>query len=97
MLSIGIKDSDDSGVTAIPLHASTKPSSTWREDAGRKSGDRFNPKGHPRVWLIGDSMHAMQPNRCVNISTYPKLVTNSFLEEWEVTRLCLIVQKYCLH
>ncbi|KAL2071052.1 hypothetical protein VTL71DRAFT_12287 [Oculimacula yallundae] len=63
MLSVGIEDSDGSGVTCIPLRVSTEPAKTWREDVRRASEDRLNPKGHPRVWLIGDAMHAMQPNR----------------------------------
>ncbi|KAL3480489.1 FAD/NAD(P)-binding domain-containing protein [Aspergillus californicus] len=39
--------------------ASERPSKDWRRKAQTHDGDR----GHPRVWLLGDAMHAMLPTR----------------------------------
>jgi hypothetical protein len=63
MLSIGIGDSDSAGVSLIPLRASTKPSVEWRRDLQQQRDEKGNRRGHSRVWLIGDAIHAMQPNR----------------------------------
>jgi hypothetical protein len=39
---------------------STRPPKNWR----RKVQTSKNlERGHPRVWLMGDTMHAMLPNR----------------------------------
>lgn len=58
---IDIRD-DDTGNTAMlvtQLRASTQPKADWRRRAQESGSD----KGHPRVWVVGDAMHAMQPNR----------------------------------
>ncbi|KAK1673317.1 hypothetical protein BDP55DRAFT_749159 [Colletotrichum godetiae] len=46
-------------ITVARMRASKRLSKTWRKDDKQTTGD----EGHPRVWLIGDAMHAMQPNR----------------------------------
>lgn len=40
--------------------AAIKPSLNWRSKVQKRDEPE---KGHPRVWLIGDAMHAMLPNR----------------------------------
>ncbi|KAK1984983.1 hypothetical protein LZ30DRAFT_779398 [Colletotrichum cereale] len=57
MLSIG-EHKDVSPVTATNIRASRPLSKTWR----RKLQSRGSDEGHPRVWLMGDAVHAMQPN-----------------------------------
>lgn len=41
--------------------SSKRPALTWRRDLRAKSTSGV--EGHPRVWLLGDSMHAMLPSR----------------------------------
>lgn len=43
-------------------HVSERPPPDWRARARRS--DLHDPvKGHPRIWLMGDAMHAMLPYR----------------------------------
>ncbi|KAH7205126.1 uncharacterized protein BKA55DRAFT_547290 [Fusarium redolens] len=56
-------DRDDQGAQDLHVtmfNASTQPSWEWREKT-RKLGPVTH--GHPRVWLMGDAIHAMQPAR----------------------------------
>ncbi|KAF4553884.1 FAD-binding domain-containing protein 42 [Elsinoe fawcettii] len=46
--------------------ASTEPSRHWRRAV---KSSAVPEKGHPRVWLIGDAMHAMLPNRSMGGNT----------------------------
>ncbi|KAJ4172079.1 hypothetical protein NW754_007677 [Fusarium falciforme] len=62
MLTVGEQASERGSLILVPLRASSKPSKQWRQDA-RKRQVADNTQGHPRVWLIGDAVHAMQPNR----------------------------------
>ncbi|KAK2044528.1 FAD/NAD(P)-binding domain-containing protein, partial [Colletotrichum somersetense] len=57
MLSIGEYD-DDCPVTQVKVRASRPLSRNWR----RKPRSRASDEGHPRVWLMGDAIHAMQTN-----------------------------------
>ena len=57
-------------VRGAPLHiyvprVASRPAKNWRKSVATSSGD-VN-KGHPRVWLIGDAIHAMLPPRYVSI------------------------------
>ncbi|KAF2823874.1 FAD/NAD(P)-binding domain-containing protein [Ophiobolus disseminans] len=57
MFSIGADDADAADLLVLKFHASSKPAADWRArltDPGQ---------GHARVWLMGDAIHAMQPNR----------------------------------
>ncbi|KAK2023342.1 FAD/NAD(P)-binding domain-containing protein [Colletotrichum zoysiae] len=58
MLSIGECD-DDCPVMQVKIRASRPLSRNWR----RKPRSRASDEGHPRVWLMGDAIHAMQTNR----------------------------------
>ncbi|KZL86101.1 hypothetical protein CI238_07127 [Colletotrichum incanum] len=58
MLSIGEYDGN-SPVMVINLRASRSLSKKWRRNLQTENSD----EGHPRVWLMGDAVHAMQPNR----------------------------------
>ncbi|KAL4733295.1 FAD/NAD(P)-binding domain-containing protein [Aspergillus similis] len=49
-----------SNIYVTPLRASKKPPKDWRK---KWLTQGQTAKGHPRVWLIGDAIHAMQPNR----------------------------------
>ncbi|KAH7142871.1 hypothetical protein B0J13DRAFT_503247 [Dactylonectria estremocensis] len=62
MLSVGAEDDDGSQIFVTKLRASTKLSKQWRQ---RLQARKDNPpeEGSPRVWLMGDAVHAMQPNR----------------------------------
>ncbi|KAF9775985.1 hypothetical protein IL306_005873 [Fusarium sp. DS 682] len=62
MLSAGAGDEDN--ITVTRLRASTKLSKSWRQRLRAHNGNTPE-KGHPRVWLVGDAVHAMQPNRQV--------------------------------
>ncbi|KAJ4246883.1 hypothetical protein NW762_013435 [Fusarium torreyae] len=61
MIAIGKGDAD-AGINLLNLRASNKLSKSWRKTAQAQAGPN-SPAGHPRVWLIGDAVHAMQPNR----------------------------------
>lgn len=61
MISIGEHD-DSSPIIALNLRASKTLSKTWRRNLQPQNPE----EGHPRVWLMGDAIHAMQPNRQVN-------------------------------
>lgn len=57
-----------------------------------------NPNlGHPRIWLLGDAIHAMLPTRFVLEAPGKWLVvTDGFTGEWEATRRCLTAPICCL-
>lgn len=59
MLSVGEEDPDKTEILVTQLRASTEPETSWRTRVARAGID----KGHPQVWLMGDAIHAMQPNR----------------------------------
>lgn len=59
MLNIGEDDSNKTDFLVTQLRASTEPKADWRT---RVRGAKHS-QGHPRVWLLGDAVHAMQPNR----------------------------------
>ncbi|KAJ5094788.1 hypothetical protein N7456_010649 [Penicillium angulare] len=60
LLTTGQDDEDSSGIYVTALRASTKPAGNWRSHVREAV---LPEKAHPRVWLIGDAIHAMQPNR----------------------------------
>lgn len=60
LLLTAAKDDGTADIYVSPLRASTKPSPRWRSIVER-TAEPF--RGHPRVWLIGDAIHAMQANR----------------------------------
>ncbi|SCO82760.1 uncharacterized protein FRV6_06973 [Fusarium oxysporum] len=62
MLSAGAGDEDN--ITVTRLRASTKLSKDWRRRLQAHNGN-VREEGHPRVWLVGDAVHAMQPTRQV--------------------------------
>lgn len=62
LLTTGQDDKEFSGIYVTPLRASTKPAKNWRSRV-QQSRLIKTEEGHPRVWLLGDAMHAMQPNR----------------------------------
>ncbi|EWY97375.1 hypothetical protein FOYG_02223 [Fusarium oxysporum NRRL 32931] len=64
MLSAGASDEDN--ITVTRLRASTKLSKDWRQRLQAHNGN-VREEGHPRVWLVGDAVHAMQPTRQVGI------------------------------
>ncbi|KAK6216532.1 FAD/NAD(P)-binding domain-containing protein [Colletotrichum tabaci] len=59
LLSVGADDSDQTDMLVTQLRASTQPKADWRKRC-QNAGDG---QGHPRVWIMGDAIHAMQPNR----------------------------------
>lgn len=59
MLGIGEEDPEKTDMLVTQLRASTQPKTNWRTQVQRAG----NHEGHPRVWVIGDAVHAMQPNR----------------------------------
>ncbi|KAF6832009.1 putative FAD dependent oxidoreductase [Colletotrichum plurivorum] len=59
MLTTGSEYKDKDVVTNLPLRASTTLPKDWRRKVEKSTGS----EGHPRVWLIGDAIHAMQPTR----------------------------------
>lgn len=63
MLTTGFDGKSRDLVTVARMRASNRLAKTWRNNVNRATGD----EGHPRVWLIGDAMHAMQPNRFVGL------------------------------
>ncbi|KAH6696574.1 hypothetical protein BKA61DRAFT_710692 [Leptodontidium sp. MPI-SDFR-AT-0119] len=72
MLSAG---SEEEEIHLTMLRASKELPKSWRAEAskseqktpvngvGSNGGVRGEGRGHPRVWLIGDAVHAMQPFR----------------------------------
>ncbi|KAF5566709.1 fungal specific transcription factor [Fusarium phyllophilum] len=60
MLSAGA--SDENNITVTMPRASTKLSKNWRQRLRARNGNNTE-EGHPRVWLVGDAVHAMQPSR----------------------------------
>ncbi|KAJ4245779.1 hypothetical protein NW762_013903 [Fusarium torreyae] len=60
MLEFGADAPETNDLQLIQLRASERIPKTWRNELITQG----NPgKGHPRVWLMGDAIHAMQPNR----------------------------------
>ncbi|KAF1936127.1 FAD/NAD(P)-binding domain-containing protein [Clathrospora elynae] len=59
MLSVEEDDPEKTDMLVTQLRASTQPKANWRTRAQRAGND----EGHPRVWVMGDAIHAMQPNR----------------------------------
>ncbi|KAJ4349228.1 hypothetical protein N0V95_004764 [Ascochyta clinopodiicola] len=59
MLSVGDDDPEYTDMLVTQFRASIEPRADWRAEARKIDKD----KGHPRVWVIGDAIHAMQPNR----------------------------------
>ena len=59
MVDSGSTDTDADDMYAAKLRASTRLPTNWRS----LGQGRPNEEGHPRVWLLGDAMHAMLPNR----------------------------------
>ncbi|KLO89400.1 Uncharacterized protein LW93_1459 [Fusarium fujikuroi] len=83
MLSAGAGDEDN--ITVTMLRASTKLPKNWRQRLQAQNGN--NPEeGHPRVWLVGDAVHAMQPNRQVGFTIYMQESTNKAQGEWAETK-----------
>ncbi|KAF5268199.1 hypothetical protein FOXYS1_907 [Fusarium oxysporum] len=62
MVTAGSETGQTENLIVAPLRASKKPSKKWRDDVRKRQAADIN-KGHPRVWLIGDAIHAMQPTR----------------------------------
>ncbi|KAG7045588.1 FAD/NAD(P)-binding domain-containing protein, partial [Colletotrichum scovillei] len=62
MISFGARCDEANEVASLSLRASNKLPKSWRENA-RSRNDSSKATGHPRVWLMGDAIHAMQPNR----------------------------------
>ncbi|KAF6832917.1 FAD dependent oxidoreductase/monooxygenase [Colletotrichum plurivorum] len=62
MVSAGAEDGQTDNIASVPIRAAKPLPSGWRDMASAKtSGDKR--RGHSRVWLIGDAVHAMQPTR----------------------------------
>ncbi|OAL43318.1 FAD/NAD(P)-binding domain-containing protein [Pyrenochaeta sp. DS3sAY3a] len=59
MLSVGEDEPEETDMLVTQLRASTRPNPNWRAQVQRAG----NHAGHPRVWVMGDAIHAMQPNR----------------------------------
>ncbi|KAJ6035908.1 hypothetical protein N7540_000187 [Penicillium herquei] len=62
LLKTGQDDEETTGIYVTALRASTKPERNWRSQLRKAHGEESG-KGHARVWLLGDAVHAMQPNR----------------------------------
>jgi hypothetical protein len=61
MLSAGKDDPEAAKELLVAqFRASIQPNKDWRERCRNSNGTK---EGHPRVWIIGDAVHAMQPNR----------------------------------
>ncbi|KAF5622724.1 fungal specific transcription factor factor [Fusarium tjaetaba] len=81
MLSAGADEEDN--ITVTMLRASTKLSKNWRQRLRARKGNA-DEEGHPRVWLVGDAVHAMQPNRQVaSRSVNRKLLTRNKGNGWK--------------
>ncbi|KAE8357843.1 hypothetical protein BDV27DRAFT_169998 [Aspergillus caelatus] len=63
LIGIGQGDDDSHGIQVTPLRASFQPAKDWRACRQSTSNKSQHDEGHPRVWLLGDAIHAMQPNR----------------------------------
>lgn len=63
LLKIGQADEDSSGIYVTAMRASTKPTENWRARLQRETQGEGQERRHHRVWLLGDAIHAMQPNR----------------------------------
>ncbi|KAJ5660878.1 uncharacterized protein N7484_000250 [Penicillium longicatenatum] len=63
LITTGQDDVLASDIYIAPLRASIKPPEDWRARLQEKNHTGNQEEGHPRVWLLGDAMHAMQPNR----------------------------------
>ncbi|KAJ5741012.1 hypothetical protein N7493_000884 [Penicillium malachiteum] len=63
LLTTGQDEEDSSDIYDTALRASTKPVKNWRSHLRAASHGGQPGKGHARVWLLGDAVHAMQPNR----------------------------------
>jgi 2-polyprenyl-6-methoxyphenol hydroxylase-like FAD-dependent oxidoreductase len=59
MIDVTDDESGNADMIVTQVHASTEPKADWRTRAHKTGKD----KGHARVWVMGDAMHAMQPNR----------------------------------
>lgn len=60
MLSIGsTAETDTEDLYIAKLRASTQLPSNWRDIQQARSTE----EGHPLIWLIGDAIHCMLPNR----------------------------------
>ncbi|KLU91659.1 hypothetical protein MAPG_10177 [Magnaporthiopsis poae ATCC 64411] len=62
MLSVGQEEGQTDNIVSIPVRVAKKLPERWREAARKKPGARPE-EGHPRIWLIGDAIHAMQAGR----------------------------------
>ncbi|KAJ5809210.1 uncharacterized protein N7503_001428 [Penicillium pulvis] len=62
LIMTGQDDTPSSDIYITPLRASTKPVADWRARL-QEEGQEGKQEGHSRVWLLGDAVHAMQPNR----------------------------------
>ncbi|KAJ5714364.1 uncharacterized protein N7483_011545 [Penicillium malachiteum] len=63
LLETGQDDEESSDIYVTALRASNKPDKNWRSQLRQTSHGGEPGKGHARVWLLGDAVHAMQPNR----------------------------------
>lgn len=59
MLRVGADDPEKTDIHMTQLRAITQPKANWRTRVQRNG----NKEGHPQVWIMGDAIHAMQPNR----------------------------------
>lgn len=69
LLATGQGDEKSSGIYVTALRASTKPDRNWRSSLRGANRGGKSEKGHARVWLLGDAVHAMQPNRYAHFSS----------------------------
>ncbi|KAF2851803.1 FAD/NAD(P)-binding domain-containing protein [Plenodomus tracheiphilus IPT5] len=60
LVTVGSND-EGASVTALKFRASTPLPKNWRSQIQARA--HTPEEGHPRVWLLGDAVHAMQPNR----------------------------------
>lgn len=70
LLTTGQDDEESSGIYVTALRASTKPGGNWRSSLRGANRGGKPEKGHARVWLLGDAVHAMQPNRYAFLSFF---------------------------
>ncbi|KAF5701363.1 fungal specific transcription factor factor [Fusarium mundagurra] len=83
MLSAGA--SDENNITVTMLRASTKLSKNWRKRLQARNGNA-DEEGHPRVWLVGDAVHAMQPNRGMGGNQAMRDIADALPELLELNR-----------